>query len=319
MDIVILDGHTLNPGDLSWGDFERMGKVTLFPRSSPEEIEARARGADVLLTNKVPLQAELIQRLPRLKYVGVTATGTDAVDQVALAKRGIPLTNVPGYGTASVAQTVFALLLELTHHVGDHARGVAAGHWANQPYFCYWESPLIELSGKTMGLVGQGRIAQQTAQIARAFGMKVMGCARPGSSPTGGIPLVPRDELFSRSDVVSLHCPLTEETRGMVFRDLLGQMKPSAFLINTARGKLVVEADLADALNGGALAGAGLDVLCDEPPKGDHPLFLAKNCLITPHLAWATRESRQRLMAECAANLRGYMDGKYRNVVNGVS
>lgn len=319
MNIVILDGHTLNPGDLSWGEFEQMGKVIIHPHTPPDEILARGRGADVLLTNKVTLDASVIGQLPQLKYVGVTATGTDGVDKNALSGRGIPLTNVPGYSTASVAQTVFALLLELTHHVGDHARGVTSGKWADQKHFCYWDSPLVELSGKTMGLVGQGRIAQQTAQIARAFGMNVMGTARPHSAPAGDIPLVPREELFSQCDVVSLHCPLTDETRGMVCRDLLRQMKPSAFLINTARGKLVVEPDLADALNRGQLAGAGLDVLGDEPPAPDNPLLRAKNCLITPHLAWATRESRQRLMAECAANLRGFLQGKLRNVVNGVS
>lgn len=319
MNIVILDGHALNPGDLSWVEFEEMGKVTLYPHTAPDEILPRARDAEVLLTNKVPLPADLIGQLPRLKYVGVTATGTDVVDKRALSARGIPLTNVPGYSTASVSQTVFALLLELTHHVGDHARAVSAGKWAGQRHFCFWDSPLVELSGKTMGLVGQGHIAQQTAQIARAFGMKVLGTARPHSAPVPGIPLVPRHVLFSQSDVVSLHCPLSDDTRGMVRGDLLQKMKPSAFLINTARGKLIVENDLAEALNKDRLAGAGLDVLGDEPPAPDNPLFRAKNCLITPHLAWATQESRQRLMTECAANLREFAQGKKRNVVNGVA
>ena len=318
MNIVVLDGHTLNPGDLSWEGLEAMGQCTVHDRTLPEQIVARARSADIVLTNKTLLTAETIVALERLKYIGVLATGFNVVDIEAARERGIPVTNIPTYGTRSVAQMTFALLLELTLHVGHHAETVRAGRWADCPDFCYWDYPLVELEGLTMGLIGYGRIGQSTAEVARAFGLRVM-AYDPLADSSAHPELTDLETLLRASDVVSLHCPLTAENQGLINAERLALMKPSALLLNTARGPLVDEAALADALNAGRLAGAALDVLCVEPPKPDNPLLTAKNCLITPHIAWATRAARSRLMKTAVANVRAFLDGEPENVVNGVS
>lgn len=317
MKIVVLDGYTLNPGDLSWDGFERLGQVEVYDRTAPELAEERAREARVVLTNKTPMREELLAKLPALKYIGVLATGYDNVDVQAAGERGIAVTNVPGYGTESVAQTVFALLLELCQHVGLHDRSVKAGDWADSPDFSYWKTPLTELSGKTMGIVGYGRIGESVARIAHAFGMKVAAYKRhpDGAPPFDGFEWMDLPELLAKSDVVSLHCPLTSDTEELINRDSLARMKRSAFLINTARGRLIAEQDLADCLNEGGIAGAGLDVLSAEPPSADHLLLSAANCIVTPHQAWATREARARLMATAVDNLEAFLAGKSANRV----
>jgi len=314
MNIIVVDGATLNPGDLSWEALGALGSYQVYPRSTPVEARERCRDAEAVITNKVVFDRAVIAALPKLKYIGVTATGYNIVDVAAAAERGIVVTNVPTYGTASVAQMVFALLLELTQHVGHHAATVREGRWAKCDNFCYWDYPLIELAGLTLGIVGCGRIGQATARLADAFGMKVIGHdAFP--FPAGPIAPVTLDELLAQSDVVSLHCPLTPETQGLINAARLSLMKPSAFLINTSRGPLVNERDLADALNAGRIAGAGLDVLSAEPPKPDNPLLTAKNCVITPHIAWATRSARQRLLETSIDNLGAFLAGNPRNVV----
>lgn len=319
MRIVVLDGHTLNPGDLSWGSLATLGELTVHERTPPAEIVARAAGAGILLTNKTPLTGETLGRLPELRYIGVLATGYNVVDTQAAAARGIPVTNVPEYGTASVVQLVFAHLLNLCNHAAEHGASVRTGAWSRSPDFCFWEHPLEELSGLTMGIVGAGRIGSAVARVAEAFGMRVLVCGRPGGrQEVDGVSRTDLQTLFRESDVVSLHCPLTEETRGLVNRDLLGHMKPGAFLINTSRGPLVVEADLAAALNEGVIAGAGLDVLSTEPPAPDNPLLSARNCCITPHIAWATLAARRRLMQTACENVRAFLAGQRIHVVNGL-
>ena len=314
MNIIVVDGATLNPGDLTWEGLGAYGSYEVHPRGTPAETLARCRDAEAVITNKVVFDRAVIAALPKLKYIGVTATGYNIVDVAAATERGIVVTNVPTYGTASVAQMVFALLLELTQHVGHHAATVREGRWAKCDNFCYWDYPLVELAGLTMGIVGCGRIGQATARLADAFGMKVIGYdAFP--FPGGLIAPVTLDELLARSDVVSLHCPLTTETQGLINTARLSLMKPSAFLINTSRGPLVNERDLADALNAGRIAGAGLDVLSAEPPKPDNPLLTAKDCIITPHIAWATRSARRRLMQTSIDNLGAFLAGNPRNVV----
>ncbi len=318
MHIVVLDGYTLNPGDLSWDAFATLGELTVHERTPAAEIVARAAGAEILLTNKTPLSAATIGQLPVLRYIGVLATGYNVVDTEAAAARGIPVTNVPEYGTASVVQLVFAHLLNLCNHVAEHGQSVRAGAWSRSPDFCFWEHPLVELSGRTMGIVGAGRIGKSVARVAEAFGMRVLVSGRPGGNRQGdAFERTDLQNLFRESDVVSLHCPLTEATRGLVNRELLGLMKPGAFLINTGRGPLVVEEDLAAALNSGTIAGAGLDVLSTEPPAPDNPLLGARNCCITPHIAWATLDARRRLMQTASENVRAFLDGKRLNVVNG--
>jgi glycerate dehydrogenase len=319
MKIVVLDGFTLNPGDLSWASVERLGSLTLFDRTAPEQIVVRAKEADIVWTNKTPLRADTIEKLPNLKYIGVLATGYDVVDVGAAAERGIPVTNIPAYSTHSVAQFVLALMLELCHRVGNHGDAVREGAWAASPDFSFWKSPLVELAGKTFGVIGLGRIGEQTARVAQALGMKVIAATRSNKpAPLEGMRMVSMDELIQEADVISLHCPLTQETAGMVDKAFLERMKPTAFLINTARGKLIVEQDLADALNNGVIAGAGVDVLTVEPPAADHPLVTADNCIITPHIAWATKEARARLMEMAVQNLQAYETGTLINVVNGV-
>ena len=316
MQIVILDGHTTNPGDLSWAPIEAVGPTTVYDRTPDPLIIERAAAAEVVFTNKTPLSAATLFALPRLTYVGVLATGVNVIDVAAARERGITVTNVPEYGTPNVAQATWALLLELTNQVGRHAAGVRAGRWSACQDFCYWETDLVELAGHTLGLVGYGRIAQAVAAVGRAFGMRVITHRqRAGDVAADGTPCVGLDELFAMSDVVSLHCPLTPDSTGLVDARRLGLMKPTAFLVNTARGGLVVEADLAAALEAGTIAGAGLDVLSTEPPPADHPLLQARNCIITPHVAWATRNARERLIEIAAANLRAFVAGVAQNVI----
>ena len=318
--IVVIDGWTLNPGDLSWEALEELGEVTVYDRTPAEEIIPRAAGAAVALTNKVPFSSETIAALPDLRLISVLATGVNPIDTEAARKRGIPVSNVPGYSTESVVQMTFAHLLNMVSalcYFTEKTRGVA---WTSAPDFTFYGETLVELAGETFGIVGYGAIGRRVAQVAMAFGMNVIAFSRsltPGTE-TGGVRSVTLDDLFASADVVSLHCPLTSENRHMVDRRRLAMMKPSAFLINTARGPLIDPDALADALNAGKLAGAGMDVLTFEPPAESEPLLSARHCFITPHNAWATREARLRLMAETVANVKAFFDGKPRNVVNGL-
>ena len=316
MNIVYTDAYTLNPGDLDWAPIRSLGDVTLHDRTSPDELIGRVKDAEIVLTNKVKMPREVLDQLPSLRYIGVTATGYDIIDVAAARERGIVVTNVKGYSTDSVAQLTFALLLELTHHAGIHSQSVRAGEWVASPDFSYAKSPLIELAGKTLGLVGYGDIGRKVARIGRAFGMDVL-VNRRNTQPEadGMVTVVDRETLFAQSDVVSLHCPATPDTIGFVNTALLSRMKPTAWLLNTSRGSLLNETDVADALNVGVIAGAGLDVLSVEPPSADNPLLTAKNCLITPHIAWASFSARQRLMQSVADNIRAFLDGAPRNVI----
>lgn len=316
MQIVVLDGYTLNPGDLSWDGLKMLGATTIYERSLPEEVVSRALEAEIVLTNKVVLSREVLGQLPRLKYIGVLATGYNIVDIQAARERGILVSNVPTYGSASVAQMAFAHLLNLTQHVAYHAQTVSEGRWSKAEDWCYWDHPLLELAGKTMGIVGFGRIGQATARIALAFGMEVLAYDTQPIPSSKGISAVDLETLFRQSDAISLHCPLTPATERLVNRERLAQMKPWAYLINTSRGGLIDESALATALNTGQIAGAGLDVLSEEPPRPDNPLLAAKNCFITPHIAWATRAARQRLLEIVVENLRSYLSGQPQNVVN---
>jgi glycerate dehydrogenase len=313
--IVVLDAFCLNPGDLSWQALESLGECAFYDRSTEPEIQSRIADAEIVLTNKAPLSAETMKKGGRLKYIGVTATGHNIIDLKAAESHGIIVTNVPSYGTSSVSQMVFAHLLNLTQRVGDHAREVRNGRWSSSPDWCFWDYPLVELDGLTIGIVGFGRIGKATAKLAHAFGMSVLAHNRSPIEETDGVRSADLDTVFRESDVVSLHCPLTADTRELVSRERLALMKPSAFLINTSRGQLVDEHALADALNSGRLAGAGLDVLSTEPPSPDNPLISAKNCYITPHIAWATRASRKRLLEESVENVACYLRGKPRHVV----
>jgi glycerate dehydrogenase len=317
MKIVVLDGYTLNPGDLSWDVLKSLGDCEIYERTSPAEVVKRAANAEIVLTNKTLVSREHIESLPGLKYLGVLATGFNIVDVAAARARNVPVTNVPTYGTKSVAQMTFALVLELTQHVGHHAQTVRDGRWSKSLDFCYWDFPLVELDGLVLGIVGYGRIGQAVAALASAFGMRVVyHKPRPAREPATDATFVDLDELFAMSDVVTLHCPLTPETKYLVNAKRLSLMKRSAFLINTSRGLLVDGQALADALNEGLIAGAGLDVLAVEPPPSDNPLLKAKNCFVTPHIAWATRAARSRLMDIAVANVRAFLSGKLQNVVN---
>jgi glycerate dehydrogenase len=313
--IVVLDGYTLNPGDLSWEGLFALGDCHVYDRTPADCLVERARDAEILLTNKTVLNRDVLVRLPALRYIGVLATGYNVVDVAVARQRGIPVTNVPTYGTRSVAQMTFALLLELTQHVGHHAWTVREGRWSSSEDFCYWDYPLIELDGLTMGLIGLGRIGRATGELARAFGMRVLG-HDPMVPPVEEIEATDLEHLLRSSDVVSLHCPLTEHNQHLIDARRLAMMKPTALLLNTARGPLIDEAALADALNSGRLAGAGLDVLAIEPPTVDNPLLQARNCLITPHIAWATRAARSRMMNTVLANIRAFLAGRAENVVN---
>lgn len=320
MKIVVLDGHTLNPGDLNWDGIEALGSLEVFDRTPVDKVLERSQGAEVLLTNKTRLTADIIGSLPDLRYIGVLATGFNVVDIEAARQRRIPVTNAPGYSTRSVAQLTFALLLELTHRAGEHSMGVRNGRWTRSKDFCYWEAPLVELDGLTMGIVGFGQIGREVANLALSFGMKVLVHTRTRSTDASAeVEFVGLENLLKKSDVASLHCPLTKETEKLIDEEKLGWMKSSAFLINTSRGPLIDETALADALNKGVISGAGLDVLSSEPPGADNPLLSARNCVITPHIAWATLAARKRLMAIVVQNLRAFLKGTLVNVVNGVT
>lgn len=316
MKIVVLDGYTLNPGDLSWSALEALGDVTVYDRTPPELVLERAAEAEILLTNKTILSGETLKELSQLKFIAVLATGYNIVQVQAARQQGITVSNVPTYGTRSVAQMAFAHLLNLTQHVGEHAAGVAEGRWVQSKDWCYWDHPLIELDGLTLGLVGLGRIGRATAEIGRAFGMRVIAYDVAATQPTPGVEMVSLETLFRTSDVVSLHCPLTADNHHLVNAKRLGWMKPTAFLINTSRGPLVDEAALADALKSGRIAAAGLDVLSQEPPPAGHPLIGLKNCYLTPHIAWATRRARARLLDIVVENIRAFQAGRPQNVVN---
>lgn len=318
MEISIVDGFTLNPGDLNWDEIAELGELKIYDRTKPDEIIERCQNSEIILTNKVPIDAEAINNLPNLKYIGVTATGYNIIDIEAAKERGIVVTNVPGYSTESVVQLTFALLTELCHRVQMHSDAVSSGKWSSSLDFSFWDYPLIELSGKTMGVIGFGGIGQRVADVAEAFGMKVIAHSRTETdqSKRKNFEWVDLDGLFSRADVISIHSPLTSKTEGLVNKDRLKTMKPSAFIINTARGPIIVEEDLAWALNNGVIAGAGLDVLSQEPPKGDNPLLQAKNCIITPHIAWASVEARKRLMGMIVENIKAYLAGSPIHVVN---
>jgi len=315
MNIVILDGQTVNSGDLSWAPIEELGSLTVYPRSKAEEILDRAKSADAILINKAPISKETLTQLPKLKYIGILATGYNSVDTKAARERNIPVCNAAGYGTDSVAQHVFALLLELCNHVALHNEHTHSGGWTKSPDWTYRLKPMLELAGKTLGIIGLGRIGQATARVGQGFGMNIIAHNR-SPKDISGIEMTSLDDVFLRSDVISLHSPLTEENREFVNKERLALMKSTAFLINTGRGPLIEEKALADALSEQRIAGAGLDVLAIEPPSMDNPLFQAPNCLITPHNAWGTRECRERLIQIAADNLSAFEQGSPKNVVN---
>ena len=317
MKIVVLDGYTLNPGDLSWEELDKLGEVELFDRTPAADILKRATGAGILLTNKTVLDAAILSRLPHLRYIGVLATGYNVVDIDAARKGGITVTNVPAYGIDSVAQMCFAHILNLTNRVADHAAGVSHGRWCKADDFCYWEHPLIELAGKTLSIIGYGDIGRAVARLALAFGIQVLIHSRtPPDRLPEGVVAVDLDRAVAHADILSLHCPLTEATEKMINAERLKRMKPDAFLINTSRGPLLDEAAVAEALNTGRLAGAGLDVLSLEPADRNNPLLSAKNCFITPHIAWATREARSRLFTIAVENIRAFLCGNPQNRVS---
>jgi glycerate dehydrogenase len=316
MKIVVLDGFALNPGDLSWNELKSLGACEIHDRTPAPDVVQRAADAEIVLTNKTVLSREQILALPKLKYIGVLATGYNIVDVAAARDRSIVVTNVPTYGTRSVAQHTFALLLELTHHAGHHAQTVRDGRWTKSPDFCYWDYPLVELDGLTMGIVGFGRIGRAVAELAMAFGMHVLATSSTPKQTFAGVQFVDLETLFRQSDVLSLHCPLTPQTKHLVNTRTLALLKPTAFLLNTSRGPLIDEQALAEALNSGQVAGAAVDVLSVEPPPTDNPLLGAKNCIVTPHIAWATRAARARLMQIAIANIRAFLNGRPENVVN---
>ncbi len=311
MKICILDGYSLNPGDLDWSPVERLGDVTLFDRTPADKIVERAADADIVLTNKVPFSADTLRQLPRLRFICVLATGYNIIDTEAAARQGVVVANIPAYSTMSVAQMAFAHILNITNHVASYAREVADGKWTNCPDFCFWDSALTELAGKTMGIVGLGNTGMATARIAVAMGMKVVALtSKSADTLPEGITPAPLDDVLATADIVSLHCPLTSSTRHLINAEAIGKMKPSAILINTGRGPLVDEQAVADALNGGRLAAFGADVLSQEPPSGDNPLLSARNCFLTPHIAWATLEARTRLMSTATENVRQFIAGE---------
>jgi len=318
MKIVVIEGYSMNPGDLSWAGLEALGELTVYDRSRQDQIVERCKDAEMVFTNKEPLGRDIMAQLPGLKFIGVLATGYNCVDVAAAKGLGIVVSNVPGYGTNSVVQLTFALLLELTLHVQDHSYAVKNGDWSRSPDFCFWNYPLIELAGKTMGIIGFGDIGKKVADVASALVMKIIANSRTRTDQTHRINFrwAPLEELLEQSDVVSLHCPLTPETTGLINKENLKRMKPSAFLLNTSRGPLVIDQDLADALNHDMIAGAGIDVLSKEPPLPGNPLFTAKNCIITPHIAWATKEARVRLMDIVVNNAKAYVSGAPVNVVS---
>ncbi|WP_251447933.1 D-2-hydroxyacid dehydrogenase [Vermiculatibacterium agrestimuris] len=320
MKIVVLDGYTENPGDLSWGELEALGELTVYDRTpvnDEEEIIRRIGDAELVYTNKTPITRKVIDACPNMKFISLLATGYNVVDYAYAAEKKIPVTNVPTYGTASVGQFAIGLLLEICHHIGHHSESVHAGNWTNNIDWCYWDYPLIELDGKTMGIIGFGRIGQATGRIAKALGMKVLAYDNhPNESGKALAEYVDLDTLLASSDVIALHCPLFPDTQGIVNKDTIAKMKDGVIILNNSRGPLVVEQDLADALNSGKVAAAGLDVVSTEPIKADNPLLSAKNCIITPHISWAAKEPRQRIMDCAVANAKAYLEGKLINVVN---
>ena len=318
MKIVVLDGHTLNPGDITWDGMKKLGCLTVHERTAEADILSRIGDAEAVITNKTPLTRETIAAKPNIKYIGVLATGYNVVDVEAAKERGIPVTNIPTYGTAAVSQYVFALLLEICHHVAHHAKTVADGRWEKSADFCYWDYPLIELAGKTMGIIGFGRIGQAVGRIAEAFGMNVLAFdeRRNEALETEKTKYASLDEVLSKSDVVSLHVPLFDSTKGMINRDSIAKMKPGVIVINTSRGPLVVEADMAAALESGKVYHYGTDVVSTEPVLPENPLPRAKNCFVTPHIAWAPKEARTRLMNIAVENLAQFQKGTPVNVVN---
>lgn len=321
MKIVILDGYTENPGDLSWEGFERLGRLTVYDRTSltdPKEAIARIGDAEAIIINKTPITREILDVCPSVKYIGVLATGYNVVDVVAAKEKRISVCNIPTYGTAAVGQFAIALLMEICHHIGHHSEAVHAGRWQNNDDWCFWDYPLIELAGKTMGIIGFGRIGQTTGKIAKALGMNIIAYDEHLTDSGKAIAeYVSLYALFADSDVISLHCPLFPSTEGIINKDNIEKMKDGVIILNNSRGPLIVEHDLADALNSGKVHAAGLDVVSSEPIKGDNPLLKAKNCIITPHISWAPIESRKRLMDIAVDNLRAFIDGKPINVVNG--
>ncbi len=318
MKIVILDGYTLNPGDLSWEGLKALGDVTVYERTPSDKIIERAKDAEIVFTNKTPLTKQTFESLPSLKYVGVLATGYNVVDVIAAKDKGIVVTNIPTYGTSAVAQMTFALLLELCHHVGEHSSRVKQGAWSTCPDFCFWDYPLVELAGKTMGIIGFGRIGQAVAKIAQALGMNVAvyDAYEDKSLETDMLRYTTLENLLATADVISLHCPLFESTKGIINKASIAKMKDGVMIINTSRGPLIDENDLAMALKAGKVAGAAVDVLSAEPPTADNPLMHTENCIITPHIAWAPKESRQRLMDTAVDNLEKFLAKNPQNVVN---
>lgn len=318
MKIIVLDGYTLNPGDLSWKGLEQFGEVTVYDRTPIEEIVNRIRDAEIVYTNKTPITKETLEACPSVKFIGVLATGYNVVDTVAAKDKGVIVTNIPTYGTDAVAQFTIALLLELCHRIGAHSDAVMRGDWQNSTDWCFWNYPLVELAGKTMGVIGFGRIGQSTARIAQALGMRVIATDHHVRSEliTDTCSYVSQQELFEKADVIALHCPLTPENTGLINKETIAQMKDGVMIINTSRGPLINEADLREALDSGKVAGAACDVVSAEPIRSDNPLLGAKNMIITPHIAWAPKESRQRLMDIAVGNLQAFIVGKPINTVN---
>ena len=317
MKIVVLDGYTENPGDLSWDGLRALGELTVYDRTRPEEAASRIQDAEIIVTNKVPITRALLEQCPGIRYVSVLATGYNVVDLTAAAERGIPVSNVPAYGTAAVGQFAIGMLLEICCQIGFHDRSVHDGDWASCPDFSYWKTPLIELAGKTMGIIGFGRIGRQTGAIARAMGMRVLATgSRPCDEGKAIAEYVDLGTVLRQSDVISLHCPLFPETTGIINKDSIAKMKDGVIILNMARGPLIVEEDLAQALNSGKVYAAGMDVVSQEPIRADNPLLTAKNCFLTPHIAWASRECRQRIMEITEQNIRSFLDGNVQNRVN---
>ncbi len=319
MEIVVLDGYTLNPGDLNWSGLEQLGTpLRVYDRTDTQDIVKNIGNAEIVITNKTPITAETLQACPSIEYVGVLATGYNVVDTAAATEQGVVVTNIPAYSTVAVGQFVFALLLELCHHVGEHNRAVQEGAWASSKDFCFWDYPLVELAGKTFGVLGMGQIGQNAAKVAEGFGMKVIAYA-PSATPgslRNGVEMVSLDRLFADSDVISIHCPLFPTTQGLINRETIAQMKDGVKIINTSRGAVIVEEDLAEALTSGKVSGAAVDVLTEEPPRESNPLIGIENCIITPHIAWAPEETRIRLMDIAVSNVAAFLSGNPINRVN---
>lgn len=318
MKIVVLDGYTENPGDLSWEGFERQGELIVYDRTAQEQIVERIGDAQAVIVNKVPISRETLENCPNIQYIGVLATGYNVIDVKAAREKGIPVCNIPTYGTTAVGQFAMAMLLEICHHVAHHSEAVHEGRWEKNPDWCFWDYPLIELSGKTMGIIGYGRIGQNTGKLAQAFGMNVLAYDKMQHPElvTDTCRYAELEELFTESDVISLHCPLFPETEGIINKKNIGKMKDGVIILNNSRGPLIVEQDLREALDSGKVYAAGLDVVSTEPIQKDNPLLGAKNCIITPHISWAPKESRQRLMNTAVENLKAFMTGQPQNVVN---